>query len=71
MTIIRLALFLCLIFAGGCEKETGHKNVCPIDGHPPEWSKQVDAKTCEYFHFNPIERQTHSWTASCEESKLR
>jgi len=66
MTILRLVLLLSLIVAGGCEKEMEHKNVCPIDGQPPEWSRQIDAKTCEYFHFNAIERQTHSWTESCE-----
>jgi hypothetical protein len=65
--VLLLALLLSLIV--GCEKETEHKNVCPIDGQPPEWSRQIDAKTCEYFHFNPIERQTHSWTAPCERSK--
>lgn len=68
--MFRLALLLSLIIAVGCGKETEHKNVCPIDGQPPEWSRQIDAKNCEYFHFNPIERQTHSWTASCDFRKL-
>jgi hypothetical protein len=66
-----LALLLSLMGAGGCEKKSEHKNVCPIEGQPPEWSRQIDAQTCEYFHFSPIERQTHSWTAPCEQSKSR
>ena len=64
-----LPLLLSLIAAGGCEKNTEHKNVCPIDGQAPEWSKQIDAQTCEYFHFSPIERRAHSWTAPCEQSE--
>jgi hypothetical protein len=64
----RLALILCFIAACGCGGKVERKNVCPIDGQPPEWSKPVDARNCEYFHFSSIERHTHSWTAPCEQN---
>ena len=63
-------LTIGLIAVCGCGGRAEHKNVCPIDGQPPEWSKPIDAKSCEYFHFSTIERQTHSWTAPCEKNTL-
>jgi hypothetical protein len=73
VTILKnLVLLLALLLSwgvGGCEKETKHKNVCPIDGQAPEWSRPIDAQTCEYFHFSPIERKTHSWTGPCEQTE--
>ena len=65
--LVFLALLLSLVATGGCEGQGEHKNVCPIDGQPPEWSKQRDPQTCEYFHWSYTERQTHSWTAPCEQ----
>jgi hypothetical protein len=47
----------------GCE--ANHKNVCPIDGQPPEWSGQRRGKSCEYFHYSIVEKNTHSWWAEC------
>jgi hypothetical protein len=64
-------LALMVVAIGGCAEKQNARNVCPIDGRPPEWSKQVDARNCEYFHFNAIERQTHSWTAPCEQNTLQ
>jgi len=45
--------------------ETAHKNVCPIDGQPPEWSGQRKGDSCEYSHYSIIEKKTHSWWADC------
>ena len=50
-----------LIFAGF----NSHKNICPIDGQPPQWVGQRKGQSCEYFHDNDIERQTYSWWAEC------
>ena len=47
----------------GCQ--ANHKNVCPIDGQPPEWSGQRRGKSCEYFHYSIVEKKTHSWWADC------
>jgi hypothetical protein len=64
---IFLALLLSLVATGACEGQGEHKNVCPIDAQPPEWSMQRDPQTCEYFHWSYTERQTHSWAAPCEQ----
>src|SRR5580700_1482788 len=66
----RIALILGLFAVCGCGGKAEHKNVCPIDGQLPEWSKPIDAKNCEYSHFSSIERQTHSWKAPCEQNTL-
>ena len=47
----------------GCE--ANHKNVCPIDGQPPEWSGQQRGNSCEYFHYSIVEKKMHSWWADC------
>jgi len=48
-------LIFIIVAVGGCAGKTERKNVCPIDGQAPEWSKQIDARNCEYFHFSAIE----------------
>src|SRR4029077_1073700 len=64
------AMTFILVAVYGCGGEAEHKNVCPIDGAPPEWSKPMSDNNCEYFHFSSIERHTHSWTAPCEKATL-
>ncbi len=66
MKTIPDAILLVLLIVAGCTKYRAHKNVCPIDGQSPEWSRQLIGKTCEYFHYNVVERTTHSWSADCE-----
>ena len=61
------ALLIILLATGGCGGQRQDKNVCPIDGQPPEWSKKRDSQACEYFHWSYTERHTHSWTAPCEQ----
>jgi hypothetical protein len=46
--LVFLALVLSLVATEGCERQGEHKNVCPIDGQPSEWSKQRDPQTCEH-----------------------
>ena len=59
---------LCMIvmFATACKGERSSKNVCPIDGAPPEWTGKRNGSSCEYLHYNAVERQTHSWWAECD-----
>jgi hypothetical protein len=38
---------------------------CPIDGHVADWTKQIDANSCEYGHFSAVERTFHTWSAAC------
>jgi len=59
-----LGIFLTL---AGCGKSQSRKNVCPIDGQPPQWAGQRKGNSCEYFHYSDIERHTHSWWADCEQ----
>jgi hypothetical protein len=42
-------------------------NACPIDGAMAQSSKRISSNSCEYFHFNAIERQMHSWVVKCVE----
>jgi hypothetical protein len=56
-----LALAVILL---GCS-QAAHKNVCPIDGQPPQWSGARDGQSCEYFHYSNIEKKTHSWWSAC------
>jgi len=58
----RRVLILIVLIGTGCNKQ---KNVCPIDGQPPQWVGQRKGSSCEYFHYNDVERQTHSWWADC------
>jgi hypothetical protein len=39
-------------------------NVCPIDGQAAEWTKR-HGMTCDYGHFNIIERTAHTWSGPC------
>jgi hypothetical protein len=50
----------------GLQGERSGKNVCPIDGSPPEWTGKRNGSSCEYLHYNAVERQTHSWWAACD-----
>jgi hypothetical protein len=61
-------ILLCLIVmaAVACRGTNPLKNVCPIDGSPPEWTGRRNGNSCEYFHYNATEKQTHSWWAACE-----
>jgi len=59
---------LCMIVmsATACKGERSRKNVCPIDGSPPEGSGKRNGNSCEYLDYNAVERQTHSWWAECD-----
>jgi hypothetical protein len=59
---MRASLLLIVFVFAGCNSR---KNVCPIDGQPPQWVGQRKGQSCEYFHYNDVERQTHSWWAEC------
>jgi len=62
---MRLSLLLVLLVyltLAGCDSR---KNVCPIDGQPPEGLGQRNGQSCEYFHYSVIEKKTHSWWAEC------
>ena len=71
--LVLFALLVVLIVARAFKKKDEHTdehiNVCPVDRESPQWSKRIDAQTCEYFHFSDVERHTHSWAAPCEQSK--
>jgi len=53
---------LIFLVIAGCDRR---KNVCPIDGQPPQWSGRRNGQSCEYFHYSNMERKTHSWWAEC------
>jgi hypothetical protein len=55
---------LIAVILMGCS-EAGHKNVCPIDGQPPQWSGPRNGHSCEYFHYSIVEKKTHSWWTDC------
>jgi hypothetical protein len=55
-----------IVLTSGCGKREGVRNVCPIDGAAPEWKGRRNGNSCEYLHYNSIERQTHSWWAPCD-----
>ena len=59
-------LSLIVMVAAACKGERTQKNVCPIDGAQPEWTGRRNGNSCEYFHYNAVERQTHSWWAECK-----
>jgi hypothetical protein len=65
-----LLLVLICLFTAGCTKETS-KNVCPIDGQPPQWTGARHGDTCEYGHYSIIEKSTHSWWAPCIPNRQR
>jgi len=58
---VPLALAVILL---GCS-QAAHKNVCPIDGQPPQWSGARNGQSCEYFHYSIVEKKTHSWWSDC------
>ena len=57
---------LILLSAAACNRKHKGQNVCPIDGSAPEWTGRRNGNSCEYFHYNAIERQTHAWWAECK-----
>jgi hypothetical protein len=61
------ATFALILLA--CSGKASHKNVCPIDGQPPEWSGQRKGDWCEYSHYSIIEKKTHSWWADCRKAR--
>lgn len=63
---ILFALALTVMAAAACKGERSGKNVCPIDGAAPEWTGRQNGNSCEYLHYNAVERQTHSWWAECD-----
>jgi len=40
-------------------------NRCPVDGNLAQWTKRRDNKSCDYGHFNNLERTYHTWSAAC------
>jgi hypothetical protein len=60
-----LVVVLAYAFYEGSRQRHVLPNVCPIDGHPAEWSKRVGQHDCEYSHHSNLERKTHSWTDRC------
>jgi len=61
-----LVLAMVVVAAAARKSEGAKQNVCPIDGAAPEWTGRRNGNSCEYFHYNAVERQTHSWWAECE-----
>jgi hypothetical protein len=61
-----IVLFMIVMSATACRGERSGKNVCPIDGAAPEWTGKRNGSSCEYLHYNAVERQTHSWWAACD-----
>jgi hypothetical protein len=59
----------CFLVWVGLRAIRGHfekpSNACPIDGALAQSSKRINGNSCEYFHFNAVERQMHSWVADC------
>ena len=64
-TILFVVVMLALEVAG-CGRGHAQRNVCPIDGAAPQWMGRRNGNSCEYFHYNAVERQTHSWWADCK-----
>jgi hypothetical protein len=63
--IRRIAPLALTVILLGCSETSHKKNVCPIDGQPPEWSGAQKEHSCEYFHYSIVEKKTHSWWADC------
>ena len=61
-------LLLVLLVILACDRP---KNVCPIDGQPPEGLTQRNGESCEYFHYSVIEKKSHSWWAKCTPGATR
>ena len=60
-------LLICVMsFLAGCSQKTTQKNICPIDGQPPQWSGAKNGRSCEYSHYSVVEKKTHSWWADCQ-----
>jgi hypothetical protein len=59
-------LFLIPLGAAACKQKSTGENVCPIDGAAPQWIGRPNGNSCEYLHYNDVERQTHSWWADCK-----
>jgi hypothetical protein len=59
-------LFLIVLGAAACKRESAHQNVCPIDGAAPQWMGRRNGNSWEYLHYKDVERQTHSWWADCK-----
>lgn len=66
--IVPLFLAALIVLAAASWNRRGHnqRNVCPIDGSPPQWRGGRSGNQCQYFHYSAIERQAHSWWAKCE-----
>jgi hypothetical protein len=64
--ILPVTLMIFLTITGCAESQT-HKNVCPVDGQPPQWIGQRKGKSCEFFHYSDMERHSHSWWADCDQ----
>ncbi len=62
---LSLAVVMASIAIFGFGSSGNRKNVCPIDGQPPQWVGQRKGDSCEYFHYSDIERKAHSWWADC------
>ncbi len=58
----RSSVLLVFLVIAGCDRR---KNVCPIDGQPPEWVGRRNGQSCEYLHYSVVEKKTHSWWADC------
>jgi hypothetical protein len=54
-TALRLALVLIFLITAGCNSG---KNVCPIDGQPPEGLWRRNGQSCEYFHYTVVEKKS-------------
>jgi hypothetical protein len=63
--VFLFVLAMIALAAAACKEARTKQNVCPIDGSPPEWTGRRNGNSCEYFHYNTAERQTHSWWAEC------
>jgi|SRR5882724_9434083 len=65
---LHLSLVLIFLIIAGCDSR---KNVCPIDGQPPEGLWRKKGQSCEYFHYSVIEKKTHSWWAECTQESAQ
>jgi hypothetical protein len=66
--LVTLMIFLTIT---GCVESQTHKNVCPVDGQPPQWVGQRKGKSCKFFHFSDMERHSHSWWADCDQGETQ
>jgi len=67
---MRIALLALLFLMAGCHRANSNA-LCPIDGQPAQWKGPKTGSTCEYSHYNQVERTIHTWLADCAQNVAR